>query len=272
MVGEVHHEQPRDVYLTVRQVGRLLAVAEAHRSAGRRTVSTGVYWGLWWIALTGQRKGAATEIRKANILPDAEAEGWHVAYFTAEEMKGTRDHALPFPPALYHVVEQAMQEAEDGLYPNRKAAQARPPSAFLFPAVTTKSRVTGQPHDRAIAESAINQWITRLRNMEPDPLQGLPKFTLHDIRRSLTTALGDAGLPGICASAILAHSGGSNDSRGWRAGDDAQQGAAITRRVYDASQLLPQKRQGMDYWVNAVLDAYQDEKQRILMARYVEDD
>ncbi|WP_366552658.1 hypothetical protein [Aquibaculum sediminis] len=35
MVGEIHHEQPRETYLTIKQVGRLLAVAEANPRQGR---------------------------------------------------------------------------------------------------------------------------------------------------------------------------------------------------------------------------------------------
>lgn len=266
--------------LSIEQVGRLLALAETHRKAGRRSVAHGVYYGLWWIALTGQRKTAGTGLRVDRVGRDREVPGWKMAFFPAAEMKGKRDHLLPLPPALYEILQQAREE-EEAWIDSAKNQEGYSASKYFFPAATRKSRKTGLPHDIPISESAINQWIRRMRgigkngeSVDVDLLDGLPDFTLHSLRASLNTALLDAGYPGQYGSAILGHAMPDADDRASRRNPtSATGGALITQQVYDESQYLSWKREGLKFWVDAVLSAYETAKLELaedaIMERHV---
>lgn len=263
--------------LSIAEVGRLLALVEANRRLTRKTVSRGVYWGLWWIALTGQRKTAGTGLRIKHLGPDKEMEGWKTAFFPASETKSKTDHLLPIPPALFQILERAREEElEWAASPKNKEGHL--PSQFFFPCSTRINRKTGLPQDKPITDSAINQWIARLRNAEIergvhiDLLEGLPKFNLHSLRTSLTTALSDAGFPGYYSSAILHHA--MEEGVGYGANRrSATGGAEVTRIFYDESHHMNWKREGLEYWTAAVLDAYEAAKVELaedaIMERHV---
>ncbi|WP_449410062.1 hypothetical protein [Methylobacterium komagatae] len=81
---------------------------------------------------------------------------------------------------------------------------------------------------------------------------GIRHWTLHDVRRSLTSYLTDRRLGGA-ASAILDHEiAGAEDLRERR--------ATVTRLHYDTAQRVALKAEGMALWGAAVLEAYEAER------------
>ncbi|MER8783336.1 hypothetical protein NKH60_19165 [Mesorhizobium sp. M1006] len=85
-----------------------------------------------------------------------------------------------------------------------------------------------------------------------DLLEGIPHFSPHDLRRSLTTILTDLKVRGDAASAVLDHSSGTP-------GEVEFQEADVTRLAYSRSQRIELKREAMEAWTTAVFEAVDKE-------------
>lgn len=91
---------PRLRHPSLNELATVLYMAEKHRVVpgreSRRETSETVLCSLWWLALTAQRASAGLSLRRAHVLPWPDGpEGWKVAYFPPEVMKGKRPHSLP---------------------------------------------------------------------------------------------------------------------------------------------------------------------------------
>jgi integrase len=240
-------------HLTPDELGLGLAVAEIYRRLPGRTLgretSEIALCGLWWLAFTGQRRGAGLAVKKSWVVADPRRQGWSIVAFPPEVMKSRKPFTLPLPPAVTRLVERA------------RAADKRG-SMWLFPS----DRSMGDVKDPKVNDSILTLLLRRLRgrdqigreNQLGDLLEGIPEFSPHDLRDSLTTGLQDLTVRGDAISAVLDH----ESLEGGRRFRESE--AAITRLAYDHSQQLELKRLALEPWVNLVIDAYETALSRML--------
>ncbi len=263
---------------TIEEIARTLVIAETFRNLGEREHATypGTIGALWGVALTAQRTGALVNMRLDRLHDGSEASrkiptcrdltGWEIANWTADEMKGVKGgdhaHSLPMPPQAISILRSFHSEAGGN-------------SEWMFPAGDPKS---------AVGQSALNQLMYRLQGRVYDhtvkqkpPRRGKPgpkpkpkkvrrdlfeefdikRWTLHDVRRRLTTFLDEQRLGGA-ATAILGHKTSKSQI------DEREKMAPVTQQHYNRSQKIDLKAEGMALWVDALLQAYREEREKIL--------
>jgi hypothetical protein len=201
------------------------------------------------VVLTAQRTGQVVATPAAALVPVAEdagvpGQGWKSLAWFGADVKSRRPHVIPLPPSVPALLERILRDERDG---------REVPSPWLFPSVRGDGHVT---------QTSLNQLLYRLggRGGRADllALYEIRPWTLHDVRRSLTTFLRDRRL-GAAASAILDHADGRHDER------DAV--SAVTRLHYDRSQRIALKAEGLAAWVDAVLDAFETERAYVSSVR-----
>lgn len=236
----------------VEELARTLVLAERYRTLGQTEHATapGTLGMLWFTVLTGQRTGQIAETERAHVaaIPEDAAmpgPGWRAVTWPEGIMKEDRPFVLPLPPEAWYVVDRVL--AED---PDREA------SRWLFPSIR------GDGH---VGQGALNALLYRLRGKRVTgstvvarpmvdylSVHGIRPWTLHDVRRAITSYLSDNRLGGA-ASAILDHEAGLTE-------DERDRRSAVTRLHYDRSQRIQLKAEGMSLWVGEVLAAYGREK------------
>jgi integrase len=195
-----------------------------------------------------QRQGAALAIRKIDYIPDPENEGWYLAAWGEDIMKAGVAHILPIPPrVVQHMAEKfELVKRED--------------SHWLLPSERGEDDI----HVHRSSTLAVVQrlgardTLTRKRATAVDLLaaNGIKWWTPHDLRRTITKVLDDAGIPGG-ASVVLAHEVRRTDKLDTENDDSREQRVArITRLAYGGAQHLHLKRKAMSIWTDAVLDEY----------------
>jgi integrase len=255
---------------TINEIARTLVLAERdlNRTKSEDPTYTSSIGALWGTALTAQRTGALCCLRRDRLFDvddiSFDLRGWKTANWTAEEMKGGKDggrpHSLPIPP-------EALEQLERF---NRKAGAKSP---WMFP---------GKDPEKSVSPTSINHLIYRLQGRtidhprkpdrpgKPGPKGarndlrrvnlferfGIEPWTPHDVRRTLTTFLGDHGLGGA-AAAILAHK--MSDQRV----PERARLARVTELHYDRSQKIELKSEGMKLWTEALLAACKEEIRRV---------
>lgn len=240
----------RDHVPTVDELARTLVVAERHRSLGQTEHATGagLLGALWAVVLTGQRTGALVTTEVAACVPQFSNQlpGWTAVGWPGEVMKSRMPHGLPVPPAAWAIVERYRQE---------DAWSREAPSPWMFPS---------RRGDGHVSYLAINQLLSRLQGLrEGKPTEGksdlfaqygIRRWTPHDVRRGIATFLGERRLGGA-AAAILDHVDGKAEER--------ERTAAVTRLHYDRAQRVELKAEGMTLWCEAILAAYEREREAI---------
>jgi len=98
-------------YSSTEEIDKLRANAEKLRlrKTGFRIQHIG---GIWWIALTANRRGSTTVLERANVQqhdPLGEA-GWGTALWTENQMKARKDFMLPVPPMGLHVINSSIAD------------------------------------------------------------------------------------------------------------------------------------------------------------------
>lgn len=241
----------RGRYLDLEQIAKVLYIAERHRDRDDRLqakpTSEAALAALWWIVLTAQRTTASMSLLASRVVDDKDATGWKIAAFPADDMKSKRYHALPLPHRVVLLLERARMDLERD-------------SKWAFPSKKVRRPGSEEIEDLHIHDTTVNLMIRRLRGRDTvgkkresaDLLKGVPHFSPHDLRRSLTTILTDMKVRGDAASAVLDHSSGTP-------GDAEFQQADITRLAYNRSQRIELKREAMTAWTNAVFEAVEAE-------------
>ncbi|UWM76067.1 hypothetical protein N1937_02110 [Rhizobium sp. WSM4643] len=232
-----------DVYAMKRLPGRMQAKHD-HKYG----IRDGVAAAFHWVCLTAQRQGAALAIQKTDYIPDPDNEGWYLAAWGEGIMKAGIAHILPIPPRLAQHMATKLDQVK------------RPDSRWLLPSERGEEDI----HIHRSSTLAVVQrlgardTLTKKRATAVDLLaaNGIKWWTPHDLRRTITRALDDAGIPGG-ASVVLAHEVRRTDNLDVENDDSREQRVArITRLAYGGAQHLHLKRRAMTIWTDTVLDEY----------------
>ncbi|CAN7231592.1 tyrosine-type recombinase/integrase [Rhizobium sp. LjRoot98] len=229
------------------------------RRDGKRGVRANVFAAAWWLILTSQRTSAGLALLRVDFYRDPRDPDFYLAAWDEEAMKGKKTHVLPIPKrAVDHMLPLIEASADEGFE-----------SKWAFP-----SERGSEDTDIHVSRTAVRQLIVRLQGRDPlmkgkaeshDLLAeaGIVHWTPHDLRRSITSVMDDAGIPGG-ASAVLAHEVKLSDSLGEDALSEAQREewlatrmAKITKLAYGGGAFLKLKKNAMTVWTDAVLDAWE---------------
>lgn len=197
-------EKPRERHLTTEEIRQFLAAIDAERY-----ITESVRMALWLCLLTGQRKKSVITARKSDFRDGL----WTIP---AASTKSGRTHVVPLPDLAWAVVQRAMERSKS--------------DTWLFP---SKSHPNLPTHP-----SAFTRMLLRFEKR--GLLDGIPDFTIHDLRRTLATRLADAGVPRFNVSRVLDHDSGERDGN-------------VTARVYIHSLYLAEKREALEKW-NSIIE------------------
>lgn len=250
----------RDRQPTIEDIGKVLALGEYfldHRLPGRVGVQHGVrdnvFAAFVWIALSTQRVSSALALRHEDVQPWTAKgeEGWSLAMWRANVMKNRKRFVLPIPPLASETLNYYMQRAKHigskWAFPSEDGEDAQidrgAPRLFL-------QRLAARDDKMKNDENAVDLLT----------LNGIEYWSPHDVRRALTTAMEEWGIPGG-ASVVLSHTIdlGEPDKKM----SDAQfetwarnKVAKITGESYGDIQHLKLKGEAMLLWTNAILAAW----------------
>jgi integrase len=171
---------------------------------------------LKWLLVTGQRRGEVAGALRGEI--DDSAALWTIP---ATRTKNEREQRLPLPELAMQVLKEA-DAARVRPQPTRMHRKDRKPhdpapSPWLFP-----SKRLG----KAITAGALTCAVVRHRQA-----LGIGNATVHDIRRSVATWMGEIGIEKDLIAAVLNH---------------APKG--VTDVHYNHATLLGRKREAMERW------------------------
>ncbi|MBR0777215.1 hypothetical protein JQ625_20435 [Bradyrhizobium diazoefficiens] len=252
---------------TIEEIARTIVLAEKfrHLADGEHETYPGTIGALWGVALTAQRTGGFLQLRPDRLFAPPKGErhlkGWKVANWTEEEMKGGRDggrpHSLPLPPEALNILNAFHAESggkSDWMFSGRDPKKHITQAALNL----LMYRLQGRVYDHTVKQRPARKGKPgpkpRPKKERPDlfELYGIAPWTLHDVRRTMTTLLDDKRLGGA-ATAILGHK--TDHDRV----DERERMASVTEQHYNRSQRIGLKAEGMALWVKALLAAYAKE-------------
>jgi integrase len=171
---------------------------------------------LKWTLVTGQRRGEVAGTPRREI--DEAAALWRIP---AERTKNGQEQLLPLPPLALQVLAEAdaarVRPQPTRLHRKDRRPHDSTPSIWLFPS----SR-----HSQPITPEAMTCAIVRHR-----VALGIGDATVHDLRRTMATWLGELETPKDLISALLNHTP-----------------KGITDLHYNKASLLGPKQKAMDTW------------------------
>jgi integrase len=238
---------------TIKEIAHTLVIAGEfrHLAEGEHDTYPGTLGALWGVALTAQRTGAFLQLRVDRLFDpskiDRKLRGWKIANWTSEEMKGGRDggrpHSLPIPPEALKVM-QTFHKEDGGksawMFPGRDPKKRITPAALNL----LMHRLQGRVYDHTVRQKPNRKGKPgpkpRPKKARPDLFKeyGIRPFTLHDIRRAITTFLEDNRLGGA-ATAILTHKMTHSNI------NERERLAAVTEQHYRRSRRIDLKAEGM---------------------------
>lgn len=245
--------KPKHRVPTLEEVAKVMIIAE-HFSKNpapwyknkRSFIGKEVFDAFCWVCFTAQRQNAAVNLLRHDL--DADADGWKIAKFPVEMMKGNRKHMLPIPPAVIETIPslKLMKWSQRKRYIFSSCLEYETPvnRSATF-GVIAKLRGPKETGDK---EKDENHKYKKYRDfLTPN---GIVYFSPHDIRRTLVRVLDAAGVPGG-ASAILDH---KIDNEKQKADTDEDQRMSRTTEVYyGEAERIPFKKRAMTIWTDALL-------------------
>lgn len=237
---------------TLEEVAKVIILAE-HFSNNpapwytnkRAFIGKEVYDAFLWVCFTAQRQNAAVHLLRDDLEEDVD--GWKIAKFPMEMMKGNRKHMLPIPPTVIETI------------PSLKLMEWSQRKKYIFSSYLE--------HETPVNRSATFGVIAKLRGpKESDDKDkkhkyskhkdfltpnGILYFSPHDIRRTLVRVLDAAGVPGG-ASAILDHK--LDREKAKTVTDEDQRLSKTTEAYYGEVERIPFKKRAMKIWTDALLE------------------
>lgn len=162
--------------------------------------------------LTGQRRSEVAGMRWEDL--DLQAKTWAIG---ADRNKGGRAHIVPLSqPALDIIVSAPRKTIQVG---NRMQS-----SPYVFTS-DGKAAISGFSK----AKDTLDRKIKKARDAaEAD---GMPDWSIHDLRRTAATEMGRLGTPEFIISKVLNHAA-----------------KGVTGQVYNRYEYLAEKRHALDAW------------------------
>jgi integrase len=260
---------------TIEEIARTLMIAEQfrHLADGEHDTYPGTLGALWGVALTAQRTGAFLQLRIDRLFDaskiDRKLRGWKIANWSSAEMKGGRDggrpHSLPLPPEALKVMNKFHKEAggkSPWMFPGRDTRRRITPAALNL----LMYRLQGRVYDHTVRQKPARKGKPgpkpKPKKVRPDLFKeyDIRPFTLHDVRRAMTTFLDDKRLGGA-ATAILGHKLAHSSI------NEREQLASVTEQHYNRSQKIDLKAEGMALWVKTLLAACEKERRGLEQPR-----
>lgn len=269
-----HVVQARTRMPCLDQAVRTLWIAEQfldkplpNRQCNKNGVAPETLAALWWAVLTCQRTGAGFSLLKSDLVKDAHApEKWWLASWDAANMKGKRRVILPVPvQAIDHLnrfLRMSKHFDESPVF--LPSAQNLNLNVTGSGAYQILSRLAGKNRNKSQTKSRQSREKKPWPNLLAE--EGIDWWAPHDIRRSISEFLSEADYPGG-ASAILAHTINDPTILDFNKSDQRvfdrmkQSPADVTKKSYGAhSAYMELKKDAMDLWIKAVLEAYERQK------------
>lgn len=270
----------------VENLVRTLILAEEYlkkplpgRSISVPGVNAGTLAGLWWLALTGQRALAGLTLLPYNIGedPTRPGTGWLLAAWDESDQKGGKSFVLPIPQRAWSFIDGFRQRnkhkaSAKWVFPSEKDPEKHTTPSGVFRVIyrlADKDTVEQPPAEETGSEPPKKTRRRPVRTEHRNLLEenDLTYFSPHDIRKTLTSFMEDARIPGA-ASVVLAHEVDEEEflrassTEQSRSSFREQQMKRITRMAYsggdDGSQFMGLKSKAMKLWTDALLDLYDD--------------
>jgi hypothetical protein len=226
--------------LDVDSMGEILAAHErycANRTAEDK-ISPGIRFGLWWVAMTANRRFSTVKLRRDDLLPnDPLHAGWGRAMWPADTMKAKVGFWLPLPDAVRDVALGSIADYST-LVGNEHGEW---PSTWVF-ASTRRHGRDPENDDVSVYPNSLNRHLLRMR--EAKALDGLPYFSLH-LARSVMANFLDTHVSPVASSLVLAHT----------LPQTAAESSPTTREFYLTSQRMDIKSEAMAAWSEALTAA-----------------
>lgn len=237
----------------------------------------GTLAGLWWLVLNAQRATAGLSILGHDVVPDPDHDGYMLAVWAEDVMKGGRAHVLPIPERAWkHVCRfrerNRNRDSQDWAFPSERDGKKHATTSGVYRILY---RLAGRDK---VEQAKPADWQPRLKKdgapkKQPERTDardlleeaGIAWWSMHDVRRTLTEFLDTQGIPGG-ASVVLAHEIEEREKMAATATDREredfarQRTARITRMAYGGAQYLNLKREALELWTMAVLDEYERQK------------
>lgn len=182
---------------------------------------------------TGQRRREISSLRRSEIN---EAE--RIAIIPASRMKGKLDHAVPLSPLamqliasaplLHKVDSKGQSRPYDHVFSSGRYGDV-PIRAFTLLHIALKKAVMEELQEQAKAAG-----------QDVDTVEPMPRWTLHDLRRTCRTNLSKIGVVPEIAERVIAH---------------LPQGVRMT---YDYHGFLNEKRAALDAWAVHLMQIVSD--------------
>ncbi|MEH2500258.1 hypothetical protein V1294_006737 [Bradyrhizobium sp. AZCC 1678] len=250
---------------TVENLGDLLARHERFCAdrAGNERISPAVRWGVWWFALTANRRFTLSQLRRDDLQPidplnpySSPDQPWGIAEWPAEAVKNKVPFMLPVPPIGLHVANSCMWDWR--LLVGKKRG-FRSATEWLFASTRRRSRRDHPDNpDPGLYPNSLNAHLRAMRGKKKngmnriDYLKGLPPVWPHLVRSVATNffARHRRTLPAAAASAMLGHVLPNDNDVDWR------RMSKTTEDYYLTAQHMDLKAEAMKLWSEALVKAY----------------
>jgi len=264
----------RKTKFDVEEVGKVLARSEAFCAdrTSNNKISPGIRFGMWWWALTANRRGSTARLERANVVsndPLNDLPGWGSAFWDAGAMKGRKPFLLAVPPIGMHVINLSISDWQVLVTESHSKDHS---SKWVFASTRRVQRIgvaDDLDTDIPIHPSSLADYIRNMRGIKdvpkdehgeydpakrkPDFLEGIQDFSLHTIRSAATNFFEKyVGLPPAASSAFLGHGHKVDEN-------DPNAMSQVTEKFYLVSQKMPLKIKAMQAWSDAVMEAYEKE-------------
>lgn len=171
--------------LDVEAIARTLVAHEAYcadRTEEDR-ISPGIRWGIWWVAVTANRRASTVQLRRDHLLerdPLGE-DGWGRAVWPPDAMKAKTEFWLPLPPVVRDIAVGSMTEWQRVVDYGKGRGNAGTTTQWVFASQQRRRRGDVKGHGD-IADLSIypNRYLQRMR--ADGALDGLLLFSPHLVR------------------------------------------------------------------------------------------
>lgn len=270
--------KPRSRRPEVEAIVKTMIIAEDYlgkrlpgRAVDKSGVNPGTLAGLWWLVLTCQRATAGMSLLAHDVVTDPESNEFLLAVWAEDIMKAGMAHVLPIPDrawshvnALIKQGKHANTEGHDWAFPSEKVVGVHATASGVYRILY---RLAGRDKEHKPRGELKGKKVPIAQEDRRNLLAeaGIPWWSLHDLRRTITAVLDDHGLPGG-ATVILAHDIHEKEALAVTASEREREDfqrlrtARITKMAYGGSQYIKLKKEAMKIWTDVVLDEYDRQK------------